>query len=288
MKKPQWITLAAAVILVTAIYTFGRTIPSKAKGNTSDNHGHTTETATGSTASMSIDSILSIAKKQLNTEQTIRVNGLEKSISRGDVKDQQIKVFHQLAHFWGDSMKIFEPYAWYEAEAARLENSEKTLTFAAHLFLENLQQDDNVALIRWKALQAKDLFERSLKINPDNDSSKVGLGACYLFGNISEAPMEGISKIREVIARDSTNVYAHLVLAKGSIISGQYDKALERLLTVNRLQPSNLEAIFMLADTYDRVKDKANAIKWYEQSLKFISRPDARAEIEGRIKELRK
>ena len=68
---------------------------------------------------------------------------LENSISRGDVKDQQIKVYHQLAHFWGDSMRFFPPYAWYEAEAARLENSEKTLTFAAHLFLENLQQEQD-------------------------------------------------------------------------------------------------------------------------------------------------
>ncbi len=78
-------------------------------------------------------------------------------------------------------MRFFPPYAWYEAEAARLENSEKTLTFAAHLFLENLQQEENPALAKWKALQAKDLFERSLKINPDNDSAKVGLGACLSF-----------------------------------------------------------------------------------------------------------
>jgi cytochrome c-type biogenesis protein CcmH/NrfG len=133
-----------------------------------------------------------------------------------------------------------------------LENSEKSLTFAAHLFLENLQQQDNAALIKWEALQAKDLFERSLKINPDNDSSKVGLGACYLFGNISTNPMEGIAKIRQVIDEDSTNVYAHMILAKGSLISGQVDKAIERLQTVNRLQAGNVEAILMLAEVYER------------------------------------
>lgn len=47
-------------------------------------------------------------------------------------------------------------------------------------------------------MQAKDLFERSLTINPANDSAKIGLGACYLFGEISPTPMEGILKIREV------------------------------------------------------------------------------------------
>ena len=52
--------------------------------------------------------------------------------------------------------------------------------------------------------------------------SKVGLGACYLFGNISANPMEGIGKIREVVEKDSTNIYAQMILAKGSMMSGQY------------------------------------------------------------------
>src|SRR5258708_38342406 len=107
-----------------------------------------------------IDSLLIQAKSKIKPEQASRLNTLENYISRGDVKAQELSIYHQLAHFWGDSIGIFEPFAWYQAEAARLENSEKTLTFAAHLFLENLQNDDDVERKKWKALQAKDLFER--------------------------------------------------------------------------------------------------------------------------------
>lgn len=287
MKKPQWITVGIAVIAMISIFLFGRTIPNK-KNITVDTHhendGHEHNTSTG----ISIDSILTIAKKQLSTEQVTRLSMLENSISRGDVKEQQLKVYHQLSHFWGDSMRFFPPYAWYEAEAARLENSEKSLTFAAHLFLENLQQEQNPELMKWEALQAKDLFERSLKINPGNDSTKVGLGACYLFGNISANPMEGIAKIREVVEKDSTNIYAQLTLVKGSLISGQTDKAISRLQTVSRLQPENIEAILMLAEIYERKGDKAIAAEWYKKSLEYIKRSDARAEIETRIAELKK
>ncbi|HKB45083.1 MAG TPA: hypothetical protein VKC90_11860 [Chitinophagaceae bacterium] len=279
MKKPQWITLAICVCFVIVLYIFGRTAPAKkmvppAIDKQTEVSGFTTDT------------ILALAKKQLTSEQAIRINTLEHSISRGDVKEQQLKIYHQLAHFWGDSINIFEPYAWYLAEAARLENSEKTLTFAARLFLENLQEDEVIERKRWKALQAKDLFERSLKINPGNDSSKVGLGACYLFGNISATPMEGILKIREVAEKDSSNVYAQLMLAKGSLISGQYDKAISRLLTVNRFDPGNAEAILMLADIYERTGDKISAINWYRKSLEYIQRQDAKTAIEKRIKEL--
>ena len=285
MKKPQWITIVVAIFFVCALYLFGRTVAKKEttiSHTEDDGHGH------DSAVDISIDSILSVAKKQLSTEQVARISMLENSISRGDVKEQKIKIYNQLSHFWGDSMRFFPPYAWYEAEAARLENSEKTLTFAAHLFLETLQHEQDPRLLKWEARQAKDLFERSLKINPDNDSSKVGLGACYLFGSISPNPMEGIGKIMEVVEKDSTDAYAQITLAKGSMLSGQTDKAIARLLLVNRHHSDNIEAILLLAEIYERKNDKTAAASWYRKSLSYIKRPDAKMEIEKRINELTK
>ena len=282
MKRPQWITIGAGVSLVVIIFLWARFTPNKKQVTV----GPTNETPVSS--SITSDSILDEAKKKLTPEQMLRINTLEHSISRGDVKDQQIQVYQQLAHFWADSVAAFEPYAWYKGEAARLENSEKSLTFAAHLFLDNLENEENPEKRKWKALQAKDLFERSLKINPENDSSIVGLGACYLFGGISAMPMEGIMKIKSVLDKDSNNVYALMTMAKGSLISGQYDKAVNRLESVNRIQPDNLEAIMILADTYERMNDKKNAISWYQKSLKYINRQDVKAEVEKRIEELKK
>lgn len=277
MKSPQWITAAVAAVFVFALFKFGKTVlPEKSGNSISVQHSGV----------FIIDSVLLEAKKRLDNEQIVRLNTLENSISRGNVKEQQLNVYHQLAHFWSDTAKNMEAFLWYEAEAARLENSEKSLNFAAHLFLNNLQEDRVLDRRQWKALQAKDLFERSLKINPDNDSTKVGLGACFIYGNISVNPMEGISKIMEVINRDSTNEYAQFTLARGSILSGQYDKAVNRLLTVNRLKPADLETILLLADLYERMGDKTNAIGWYRKSLDHIKRPDYRLEIEKRIEAL--
>lgn len=287
MKKPQWITAGVAFVLVAIIYFFGRTTPNRPAPtaevhSADDGHDHGTEQV------MNTDTILNMARRQLKPEQLMRVTALENSVVRGDVRDQQLKVYHNLAHFWSDTAGIFLPYAWYEAEAARLENSEKSLTFAARLFLDNLQREPNPDLRKWSATQARDLFERSLKINPDNDSAKVGLGGVYLFGNISANPMEGIAKIREVVEKDSTNAYAQMMLARGSILSGQYDKAITRLQTVLRSDPENLEAILMLADMYERTDNKKNAVSMYQESLRLIKRQDARVEIEKRIAELSK
>jgi len=281
VKKPQLITIGTAVFLVAVIYYYGRTTPNR----TVSVAGNPVQSArTGSLT----DTILNMAKSQIKPEQVIRLTTLENSISRGAVKDQRLKIYHHLAHFWKDSAGLFLPYAFYEAEAARLENSENSLTFAARLFLENLQQEQSVDFRRWEALQARDLFERSLIINPDNDSAKVGLGACYLFGNISAAPMEGIAKIKEVLDKDSTNVYAQMTFVNGLLISGQYEKAISRLQVINQLQSNNLEAILMLADTYERMNDKANALKWYQRSLRLVPNEKMKGAIEKRIEDLKK
>jgi tetratricopeptide (TPR) repeat protein len=239
-------------------------------------------------AAISIDTILHHAKEGLKEEQVTRLNLLENSITRGDVAAQKIHIYHQLSRFWGDTAREFLPYAWYTGEAARLENSEKSLTFAAHLYLDNLKNGASPELKRWLALQAKDLFERSLKINPANDSSKVALGAAYLYGGLSDNPMEGILKIREVIQRDSTNVYAQLTLGQASMVSGQWDKAVERFNKVLQLQPVNLEAVLMSAEAYERMGNVSEALKWYKKSLTLTDISGLKEAVEQKIKELSK
>lgn len=280
MKKAQWIVVFAGVILITALFLFGKTSLNKAGVSKANPPLAQNELTT--------DSILFHARERLTPEQATRITALEQSVIRGDIQKQKLDVLHQIAHFWKDSAGLFEPYAWYEAESARLENSEKTLTFAAHLILGNLRSEESSQLKKWKALQAKDLFERSLKLNDKNDSTLVGLGACYIFGNIAENPMEGILKVRQVVDKDSTNVFAQLVLGHGSFISEQYDKAVDRFEKVVALQPGNLEAILMLAEVYERKADKNNARKWYTNALPFANSAELRIALEKRIEELKK
>lgn len=285
MKKPQWIIIALAVAATGLLYFFGST-----KGPKVKKEAEMPPMMAGKSqpvaSEINIDTVLVMAKKGLSPEQVIRINTLENTISRGDVKNQQLSVYHQLAHFWNDTARIFEPYAWYEAEAARLENSEKNLTFAARLFLDNMQAEQDPALRRWKALQAKDLFERSLIINPANDSAKVGLGACYLFGEISATPMEGIQKVMEVTKRDSNNVYAQVTLARGAVLSGQYDKALARLESINSRKPGDVEVLLLLAEVNERMGTNDRAIEWYKQSLPLLKNKALTDAVEKRIKEL--
>jgi len=276
LKKQQMILVGSGATLLCLIYFFGKTIPPK------KNPG-AVAAATGA-KEISFNTILEASKQQLSAAQQAYIAQLETAVVRGDVKEQQAKVYKQLAEFWKDSAHLLLPYAYYSAQAAKLENSQKSLTFAAQFFLEGIRRQDNPELQRWMATEAKELFEKALQIAPDNDSLKVGLGSAILFGNLGEGPMEGIMKIREVAERDPENMYAQFMLGLGGMVSGQFDKAIDRLLKVVQHQPDNVEAILMLADAYEQHKDKANAVKWYQEGKKHINNADVVKEIDERIK----
>jgi tetratricopeptide (TPR) repeat protein len=281
MTKSQWITAGIALAIAIGLYAatekqiFG---PPKI---------HKNQPAPGAGVSVSIDTILLHAKEKLSSDQVRRIALLEHSISRGDVREQQLHIYHQLAAFWRDSARSFAPFGWYTAEAARLENSEKSLTFAARLFLNGLTEEADPGVRQWEAFQAKDLYERSLKVNPSNDSARIELGT-VIFYSSPQAPMEGIRLIREVAEKDPKNVYAQMTLGKASLMSGQLDKALERFSKVAELEPSNMEAVIRAGETAEQMGNKKEAISWYQKSLPYITIPEVKQEVEARIAALKK
>lgn len=137
-------------------------------------------------------------------------------------------------------------------------------------------------------MNAKVLLEKAIAINPANDSSKIGLGACYLFGNISDNPMQGILAVRDIAEKNPDNLYAQMILGLGGKKSGQYDKAIERFSIIVKKEPKNIEALLNLAECYEEKGDKASAVKWYEAVKKLVKIPEAVKELDKRITELKK
>ena len=279
MKKQQLAVLAGATLLFCVIYFLGRTVPPKNK----------VQSTTASRDSLfNINTILEASRAQLNTEQRARLTFLENNAEKSSDNQKKAQVYTQIASFYRDSLHLLVPYAYFTAQAAKLENSEKSLTFAARFYLESARKQDDEGLKKWMANESKQLFEKALVLDPDDDSLKVGLGSCYIFGNIADNPMQGIMLIREVAEKDPSNMYAQYMLGVGGLISGQLDRAIERLSLVAGKQPDNIEVKLMLAEAYERKGDKPNAVKWYESVRSQISNPEIVTEIDKRIQALRK
>ncbi len=280
MRKPQLILILSGLLLFSVLYFFTPRFTAKeanAPSQSAENQVVTTE------------SILNTAKLALSESQKISLLSIENQLIKAKNAQDSLKSYKALTKFWADSAQKLAPYLYFSYSAALLENSEKSLTFAAQLLVDNLLTPDAPpALLPWIAGNAKVLLEKALVINPKNDSAKINLGACYLFGNLSDNPMQGITKIKEVVDKDSTNAYGQFILALGGKKSGQYDKAIERFLTVINIQPNQIEAMIHLAECYELTDQKASAIEWYTKVSNSVNIPEAKEAISKRIKELKK
>ncbi len=282
MSKKQLIISIAGLAVVVLLFKFGSTIAPKSKAQ---------PVAINAAKNFDILKFIDEEKKHLSPSQIVNLGKLENSVTRGDVNNQLITANTQLANFWKDSVKSFEPYIYYLSEAAKLDKSEKNLTFAAQLILDNLRAEQDEAKLNWKTAQAIALFEKAIELNPNNDDLKVGLGSCYILGKGRvggpEETMKGIQQLLSVVRKDSNNMKAQMMLGVGGYVSGQYDKAIERLQKVIKEQPDNVEAVAFLADTYAAKGDKAEAIKWYTVSKRLVNDPHYSQEVDERIKTLR-
>ena len=280
MRKPQLILILSGLLLFSVLYFFTPRFTAKeanAPSQSAENQVVTTE------------SILNTAKLALSESQKISLLSIENQLIKASNAQDSLRSYKALTRFWADSAQKLAPYLYFTYSAALLENSEKSLTFAAQLLVDNLLTPDAPpALLPWIAGNAKVLLEKALVINPKNDSAKINLGACYLFGNLSDNPMQGITKIKEVVDKDSTNAYGQFILALGGKKSGQYDKAIERFLTVINIQPNQIEAMIHLAECYELTDQKALAIEWYTKVRNSVNIPEAKEAISKRIKELKK
>jgi|SRR5690554_2592810 len=103
--------------------------------------------------------------------------------------------------------------------------------------------------------------------NPDN----LKLQQAIAVIQNGENPMEGISMMREILAKDSTNIDVHWYLAQFSLTSQQIENAAFRFGKVIEYDTANppkyAEAYFWLAQTKLELNQKEEAIPLLEKYL---------------------
>jgi tetratricopeptide (TPR) repeat protein len=284
LKKKQIILSISGILLIAAIFLLGKTVSNQKPENPS--------IASEKKQLFDIQDFIKKSTINISDSQRSALAILENEIKNETELSKKIITLNTLASYWKDTLKQFEPYAFYISEAAKLDNSEKNLTFAAQLFLSELRHEQDESKLAWESDEAIALFNKAIEINPANEDLKIGLGSCYVFGKgrngDPQQTMTGIQELLGVVRRDSTNMKAQIVLGIGGYISGQYDKAISRFQKVIINEPNNLEAIAFLADTYAAQGNKTEAIKWYNISKRLANDENYTKEVDERIKLLEK
>lgn len=280
MQKSQVLLVGAAAALLVVLVAFGRTTPKTDKNvMPTAAHQHSGQEA----PAFQFSDLLASAKKKIPAEKLLLVNEWENKVVRGDVKGQQILAFKQLYTVW-DSLNQLPVAAYYLGEAAKLENSEKSLTFAANLFLEHLQHAPSPEIGKWEATQAAALLDKAIALNPGNDSLKIRQASAYM---IAEEPMSGVARLREVVAANPDNIEAQVTLANLAITSGQFDKAISRMEELLKRHPEEAKAIFILAEAYKNQGNNKKAVELFKRCKELLKDPELKTAIDNYIKDIK-
>lgn len=283
MRPVHYITIIAAVGLIAALY-FGANTKS-AKTGPKDEHRHAANDMPaggppGLPAAAEFDSILAAAHQQLPEHASGEVTTVEQRIKSVTDSASMAPMFGELAKLW-QAHKQQPVAAFYFAKKAKLENSEKNLNFAGQFFLSLMHEAGSPSMQVWEAQQAASCFQRSLEINPDNDTVKMALASSYIEG--TGETMQGVQLLLGITREKPNNIQANLMLGRLSIQSGQFDKALGRFETILKQEPENTEALYFLAEAYKGKGNKEKAIELFEKCKKVVNNPQFSKDIDEYI-----
>jgi tetratricopeptide (TPR) repeat protein len=280
--KPKYlITICSAIALIALLFFFGNTVEKGHKPAAMPSAGGPMQQGQmPAVAPADFDSLLAAAKMKLSPKDQASIMAEENSVTRGDVKAQQIRAYENLGKLWMDRNRAIAAY--YFAKSGELENSEKKLTFAAHLLSEGMQDEQNAAVRQWMANEAIESYNQALNINPGNDTIRVDLALMYVNG--SGQPMKGIQLLLAMVQKDSTNIPANVILGKLAVESGQLDKAIERGNKILSFDKNNWQAYLFMGEAYKRKGNKTKAIELFNEAKKIKSDSSFNEDIDKYIK----
>ncbi len=232
----------------------------------------------------SFDSILTASRGLLPKTAADTVNTIENELAAIRDSSRMAAVFLRLSGVWQRN-KAFPVAFFYRAKAAKLEKSQKSLTFAGQLFLQLMEHESSPSMLAWEAGEAARCLEQALAMAPNDEETKLALATAYIEG--TGEPMRGVQILLAIIREKPDDIPANMLLGRMSVQSGQYDKAIGRFETVLKQEPQNKEAIYFLAMAYQNKGDKPKAIELMEKLKTMIDNPEFSKEIDEHIKTLK-
>lgn len=95
----------------------------------------------------------------------------------------------------------------------------------------------------------------------------------------SGTPMQGIIRLKRLLERDPANRKAWVQLGHFSVMSGQWDKALDRYRAAWNAGPEDASIAFYLADTYARMGRNDSARLWLQKVSRLEANDATRASV---------
>jgi tetratricopeptide (TPR) repeat protein len=277
----QLVLVAVGVILVASLYLFGRTrFP---EGKMSGMPQASQHAANAAQNTLSISTLLDLAKKTLNADELDSVNELTKQLDSATTAKEKEPLLTKLAEKWAKTAN-FIVAASYRDQLSTLTPTKKNLEETAGLYYLGMQNTGDSLARDYAANKAISTFAVLIKMDSANSDYKVQQALCYIDGK--NDVMSGVLELKDVEKTDPDNETMNLTLGKLAVVSGQYDKAIARLEKLIKMHPDNAEAYLRLSEAYKAVGRKGDAVKVLEKCKTLVQNEEAKKQIDQIINQI--
>ncbi|MBI3219138.1 MAG: tetratricopeptide repeat protein [Bacteroidetes bacterium] len=177
----------------------------------------------------------------------------------------------------------FDSAAWYAEQSATFFKTTESFLKAGNSYYEAYTFSMGAEKQQTMALKAQEYLGKVIEANPKNFEARTKMAMTYL----SSSPMQGIQKIRDVLAEDPKNEFALYNLGMLSMQSGQYDRAIERLNDLIGVNPNHVQGQLLLGVAYLNAGNKEKAKAQFEKVKKLDSDPAVQSTADSYLQELK-
>ena len=291
LYKKQVSLIAFCILASFLLYFFGVRIAPKTDAKNDDApNAKMMETKQGENApatTINFEQLTTNLKNKLSADTKDSLQVLEKKLTAATTESQRVDILEKLAQKW-EAARYVEVSSYYYKQVAEADSSSKNWETAANKMGMAFRIADDSTMRVFLLENAISAYQTALAFDTSNMEVKTNLAACYLEGYPNEPSqiMQGVFMLRDVTAVDSINVPANFMLGRMAIVSGQFDKAIQRFERVVRQEPTNAEAYYLLADSYLAVGQKEKAIEALKNCKKLIKNPTFATEIDKYINKI--
>ncbi|HEY0262575.1 MAG TPA: tetratricopeptide repeat protein [Chitinophagales bacterium] len=270
LKSPYFL-VAIFVVVGVCVYLFVPTVKKKDNASAaSEMSASSSEKNTG----FDFEAYLKKVNANVTNQDTLK---LMEDWQKSENYDALALLYHQK----GESVAE----AHFTELAARKTGNLAQLEHAGDLFEATSAISNSDEMKAYMIDRAVASYNQVFAVDTANVPLKMKLAATFIEQGTN--PMQGIGMLLDIVKKDPKNADAQLMLGKFAIMSGQFEKAIERLEKVISLRPRSNDALFLLAIAYENNGNKNKALEILERCKKQEQNPDLKKEIESYIERLK-
>ena len=207
---------------------------------------------------ISIDRVINERFEGLPPSMKNDVRLLNQKLSLVDVDTQRLEYLERLASVW---YKAGVPLVsgHYAERIAELRNDADSWSIAGTTYAIAVKNASDANEKGHAVSKGRSSLENAISMEPNKVDHQLNLALTYVDTPLEENPMKGILMLVDLNKQHPENIPVLLNLARLSIQTGQYGKAVERLKKVIELRPALKTAHCMIAECYHELGQGAEA-----------------------------